>query len=154
MRLDAATHGIASLGALELLLAIRMSAVNMEQMKVARHAANPRKAADAFLQSSYYKKWSRAQLNNTEYAPMLAVLMLLIKYNADRAGRKLTTFEKVSCYGAVASSVIFVVGLIRQGKLDHRNLRPGRGGISPLRPLGAMARYVSMAALIYSVMKG
>ena len=34
MRLDAATHGIASLGALELLLAIRMSAVNMEQMKV------------------------------------------------------------------------------------------------------------------------
>lgn len=152
-RLDAATQSIAGLGVLELLLAMRMSAVNMEQMKVARNAVQPRKAAEAFLRSTYYKKWSRAQLNNTEYAPMLAVLMLLIKYKADRAGRKLTAFEEISCYGAFVSSFVFVVGLVRQGKLDHRNVRPGRGGISPLRPLGAMARYISMAALIYNILK-
>ena len=39
------------------------------------------------MQTNYYKSWSRAQLNNTEYAPMLAVLMLLIKYKADSAER-------------------------------------------------------------------
>ena len=80
---------------------------------------------------TYYKSWSRAQLNNVEYAPMLAVLMLLIKYKAERRGHtrtstgsssssssssarraeegeegegggELTAFEKLSCYGALA----------------------------------------------------
>ena len=40
---------------------------------------------------TYYKSWSRAQLNNVEYAPMLAVLMLLIKYKAERRGHTRTT---------------------------------------------------------------
>ena len=178
---DAATLSIAGLGGLTLALAMRMSAINIEQMQLARAAADPKRAAARFLQGTallshsphsilsiraiitirlsrvppslcplssiaclsvcslclmsavscplspclpvshslvlfsvylshslplgllvvyrgvpsrarsllackgtYYKSWSRAQLNNVEYAPMLAVLMLLIKYKAER----------------------------------------------------------------------
>ena len=70
---------IGALGALELGLAMKMSRVNVEQMVLARKAADPKAAAASFLRSRYYKAWSRAQLNNTEYAPMLCVLMLLIR---------------------------------------------------------------------------
>ena len=80
---DAATRSAGGLALLELVLAMRMSAINGEQMAAARAAADPRAAAVAFLRTVYYKKWSRAQLNTTEYAPMLAVLMVLIKYKAD-----------------------------------------------------------------------
>ena len=149
---DAATRSAGGLALLELVLAMRMSAMNGEQMAVARAAADPRAAAQAFLRTVYYKKWSRAQLNTTEYAPMLAVLMVIIKYKADNQKRALTTFERLSCYAALVSSVVFVAGIVRQGRIDHKNMRPGRGGMSPLRPVGALARYASMGALIYSVL--
>jgi hypothetical protein len=146
---DAPTAGIAALGLLELGLAFRMSLLNVEQMRVARRApGDPRAAAAAFLATTAYKSWSRAQLNTTEYAPMLGLLMLLVKHRADARRRALTTFEKVSCYGAVASSFAFAYALATQGRLDHRNLRPGRGGMSPLRPVAAMARYFFMGCLV------
>ena len=112
--LDAASSGIAALGALELLLAMKMTRINMEQMTVARMSSNPKKAASDFLKTQYYKSWSRAQLNNTEYAPMLAVLMLLIKCKADRAERKLCAAERLSIYGAVAGTFVFVFAVANQ----------------------------------------
>ena len=145
---DAPTAGIASLGLLELVLAFRMSLLNLEQMRAARRSPDPRAAAAAFLRTTYYKSWSRAQLNTTEYAPMLGLLMLLIKHRADAQRRKLTTFERVSCYGAVASSLAFAYAAAKQGPVDHKNMRPGRGGMSPLRPVSAMARYFFMGCLV------
>jgi len=68
--MDPASLGISGLGALELLLAMKMSAVNGEQMKVMRTSSDPKKAGAAFLRSPYYRSWSRAQLNNAEYAPV------------------------------------------------------------------------------------
>jgi hypothetical protein len=63
---DAAFRCIGVLGLTELALAMRMSQINMEQMMFASKAANSSKAAAAFLKTMYYKRWSRAQLNNTE----------------------------------------------------------------------------------------
>ena len=68
--MDSASFGISGLGALELLLAMKMSAVNGEQMKAMRKSSDPKKAGAAFLRSPYYRSWSRAQLNNAEYAPV------------------------------------------------------------------------------------
>ena len=48
----------------------------------------------------------------------------------------------------VASAFAFAYALATQGRLDHRNLRPGRGGMSPLRPVAAMARYFFMGCLV------
>ena len=147
---DAATTSIASLGLLELLLAMRMSYINTQQMKFIKRSTLPsRKAASQFLQSTYYKSWSRAQLNNTEYAPMLAILMLLIKYKADKQERSLSTLEKVGCYGSLATTLIFTYAVSTQGKLDLAKIKPGSGGMSPLRPLGAVGRYACMAVLCY-----
>ena len=140
---------IGALGALELLLAMKMSGVNMEQMAIARKAENPKAAAASFLQSRYYKAWSRAQLNNTEYAPMLCVLMLLIRMKAARTGRALNAVERGSCVGAVLSSLVFVYAVATQGKVDVANMRPGQAGMSPLRPLGALARYLAMGGLVW-----
>ena len=121
----------------------------MEQMAIARKAANPKAAAASFLQSRYYKAWSRAQLNNTEYAPMLCVLMLLIRTKAARTGRALSAVERGSCIGAVLSSLVFVYAVATQGKVDVANMRPGQAGMSPLRPLGALARYLAMGGLVW-----
>jgi hypothetical protein len=63
---DAAFRCIGILGLTELALAMRMSQINMEQMRFASKATNSSKAAAAFLKTMYYKRWSRAQLNNTE----------------------------------------------------------------------------------------
>ena len=88
---DVATLAICSHGASMLLLAMKMSAINIEQMKVIGAAqklnGTGREAGRKFLQSTYYKSWSRAQLNNTEYAPMLSLLILALKYRADKANR-------------------------------------------------------------------
>lgn len=81
---------------------------------------------------------------------MLAVLILLIKYKADRAKRELGTTERLSIYGALGFSMIFVYAAASQGKLDVANMRPGQAGMSPLRPVGALGRYLSMAGLVYS----
>ena len=154
--MDAATFSISSLGLLELILAMRMSFINTVQMKFIKTSTlPPRKAAQQFLQSTYYKSWSRAQLNNTEYAPMLAVLMLLIKYKSDRRKdtpskrSSLSTLEKIGCYGSLISTLTFTYAVISQGKLDLSKIKPGGGGMSPLRPLGAVGRYLSMGVLIY-----
>ena len=150
---DVAVSSISVLATLELLLAMKMSAINGEQMAFARKAKNSRSAAAAFLKSVYYKKWSRAQLNNTEYAPMLALLMLVIKYKADRQNRNLDTIEKLSCIGATGATLLFVYGVIRQGRIDHKNMRPGRGGMSIFRPIGALSRYLFMASLIFCALR-
>ena len=140
---------IGALGALELGLAMKMSRVNVEQMVLARKAADPKAAAASFLRSRYYKAWSRAQLNNTEYAPMLCVLMLLIRVKASRTGRSLCAMERISCVGSVMSSLVFVYAVATQGKVDVANMRPGQAGMSPLRPLGALTRYAAMAGLVW-----
>ena len=147
---DAATTSIASLGLLELVLAMRMSYINTQQMKFMKNSTlPPRKAAQTFLQSTYYKSWSRAQLNNTEYAPMLAVLMLVIKYKADKKKRSLSMLEKIGCYGSLVSTLCFTYAVARQGRLDLTNLKPGSAGMSPLRPLGALSRYLCFGILCY-----
>eukprot|EP00937_MAST-01D_sp_MAST-1D-sp2_P003820 g3820.t1 len=151
--LDTASLSIGALGALELGLAFKMSMINVQQMAVARKAADPKRAAAEFLRGTYYKSWSRAQLNNTEYAPMLAVLMLLIKTKAHGQKRGLTAFERVSCAGAVAATCVFVYAAATQGKVDVKNMRPGTAGMSPLRPVGAMGRYFFMACLIVAAVK-
>ena len=82
---------------------------------------------------------------------MLSVTMLVIKYKADRADRDLTAFEQLSCYGALVSTLCFTYACATQGKVDVENMRPGQGGMSPLRPIGAMSRCVSMGCLVFNV---
>mmetsp|Transcript_9765 Transcript_9765/g.11229 ORF Transcript_9765/g.11229 Transcript_9765/m.11229 type:complete len:149 (-) Transcript_9765:430-876(-) len=138
-------------------LAMRMSAINGEQMQVIRKAVKEGKkgseAGAAFLQSPYYRSWSRAQLNNTEYAPMLSLLCLVIKYKADKEERNLTKSESLACLSSVVFSYMFVYAVATQGKIDHKNMKPGQGGMSPLRPMGALGRYASMAWLLYHAIK-
>jgi hypothetical protein len=91
--MDAATLSISAHGTSMLLLAIKMSSVNIEQMRAILKAVaskapgGGREAGRKFLESTYYKSWSRAQLNNTEYAPMLSLLIFYLKYAADRDNR-------------------------------------------------------------------
>jgi hypothetical protein len=152
---DAATLSIGSLGLLELFLAFRMSLINMEQMAAARAAGadGARAAAAQFLRSPYYRSWSRAQLNNTEYAPMLGLLMLVIRYKADREERNLSLSESISCIGSVAASLIFTWAAATQGTVDVKNMRPGSAGMSKLRPVGALSRYIFMACLCWHALK-
>ena len=155
--MDAATLSIGCHAGSMLALAMRMSAINAEQMGVARAATRAGKsgkeAARVFLKSTYYRSWSRAQLNNTEYAPMLALLIFVIKYKADKAKRSLSMGEKAACVASVAFSYMFLYAAAGQGTIDHANMKPGRGGMSPLRPVGALGRYASFAALIYYTLK-
>ena len=110
-------------------------------------------AARAFLKSTYYRSWSRAQLNNTEYAPMLALLCLCLKYKADRRNRALTLSEKGSCVASLGFSCCFIYAACSQGRIDHKNMRPGQGGMSPLRPIGALGRYMSQAWLLFLLLR-
>jgi hypothetical protein len=150
--MDVSTLSIAAHGLSELCLAVRMSAMNGEIMGAVRAATksgqNGAKAGHAFMAQPYYKNWSRAQLNNTEYAPMLALLCLVVKYKADKEGRPLRITAKLACVGSVFFSYLFVYAAATQGKIKHARMRPGQGGMSPLRPIGALGRYISMALLI------
>ena len=152
---DLGTLSIVGHAASELLLAFNMSLINAEQMGVMRAASKAGKSAGEagknFLFSPYYRSWSRAQLNNTEYAPMLALLVLCLKYKSDKEKRELTFSEKCASIGSVIFSYIFIYAVATQGRLDRKNLSPGAGGMSPLRPLGAMGRYAMMGWLIYLV---
>eukprot|EP00747_Dinoflagellata_sp_TGD_P169160 gnl/TRDRNA2_/TRDRNA2_197398_c0_seq1.p1 gnl/TRDRNA2_/TRDRNA2_197398_c0~~gnl/TRDRNA2_/TRDRNA2_197398_c0_seq1.p1 ORF type:complete len:186 (+),score=35.61 gnl/TRDRNA2_/TRDRNA2_197398_c0_seq1:84-560(+) len=152
---DAATISVFGHGLSELFLAFRMSVINVQNMAQARAAAkagkDAKEAAVSFLQTPFYKNWSRAQLNNTEFAPMLALLCFMLKYKVDRENRKLTISEKVACFGSVIFSYMFCYAVATQGIVDPAKARPGQGGMSPLRPIGAMGRYVSMALLLYHI---
>ena len=151
---DAATLSIVGHGATMLALAMRMSAVNMEQMNVARAAgkAGAKKASRDFLVSTYYRSWSRAQLNNAEYAPMLALLCLALKLRAERNKRALTRSESAACISSLVFSLIFVYACATQGRIDHATMKPGSAGMSPLRPLGAFGRYASQAWLLLELL--
>jgi hypothetical protein len=154
---DAAIMSMFAHGFSELALAMRMSMLNAEQMKVARAAAtaggSAKEAAAKFLRGTYYKSWSRAQLNNTEYAPMLALLCFAIKYKADKEERGLSYLEKVGCLSSVVFSYMFAYAAANQGKVDVKNMRPGQAGMSPLRPLGALGRYAAMALLLWLLIR-
>lgn len=156
--LDAASFSVIGHGVSTLLLAFRMSLMNAEQMRVARAAGvaagslGAKEAARLFLTSTYYKSWSRAQLNNAEYAPMLALLCMCLKYKAHRSGRQLTLSEGAACISSVVSSLLFVFAAARQGTINHAMMKPGRGGMSPLRPIGAMGRYISQAWLLLELL--
>ena len=121
--------------------------INVEQMRNIRAASaagkNAKEAAAAFLQAPYYRSWSRAQLNNTEYAPMLALLCFVLKYNADKEKRQLTTLEKVGCWSSVFFSWMFIFG-----KINAAPMRP------PSPRGGAVGRYASMALLLWLVVRG
>eukprot|EP00948_MAST-09A_sp_MAST-9A-sp1_P003887 g3887.t1 len=136
-------------------LAMRMSSINQEQMQVARKAAlkggkeAAKSAARAFLKTPYYRNWSRAQLNNTEYSPMLALLCFMIHYRAQRdKSRKITMLENIACASSVVFTLMFVKAVAFQQRIDHAKMKPGGGGMSPLRPIGAMGRYLAMFLLI------
>ena len=107
---DLGTLSIVGHAASELLLAFNMSLINAEQMGVMRAASKAGKSAGEagknFLLSPYYRSWSRAQLNNTEYAPMLALLVLCLKYKSDKEKRQLTLSEKCASIGSVIFSYI------------------------------------------------
>jgi hypothetical protein len=126
-------------------------------MKVARAAGatgkSGKEAAANFLKSTYYKSWSRAQLNNAEYAPMLALLCFAIKYKADKEERSLSGLEKISCLSSVLFSYLFVYAAANQGKVDVNNMRPGQAGMSPLRPVGAIGRYATMVLLLWLLVR-
>ena len=62
----------------------------MGVMRAASKAGKSAEEAGKTLLSPYYRSWSRAQLNNTEYAPMLALLVLCLKYKSDKENRELT----------------------------------------------------------------
>mmetsp|Transcript_4988 Transcript_4988/g.5677 ORF Transcript_4988/g.5677 Transcript_4988/m.5677 type:complete len:156 (-) Transcript_4988:43-510(-) len=155
--MDAALYSVAGHGLSCLALAMRMSAINTEQMQVIRAAVKAgqkgSEAARRFLRSPYYRSWSRAQLNNAEYAPMLALLAFVVKYKADKQERHLSTAEKVACVGSVVFSYVFCYACATQGALSHADMRPGRGGMSVLRPIGALGRYLTMAMLVYHTLK-
>lgn len=158
---NAALLSIGLHGLSELALAFRMSMMNVEQMRLARKAAKDglqvrqiRQQMADFLQAPYYRSWSRAQLNNTEYAPMLALLCFVIKYRADQERQgELRLASKVACVGSVVFSYMFIYAAATQGAVDPKNIRPGAGGMSPLRPMGAMGRYLMMGLLIFEALR-
>ena len=80
---------------------------------------------------------------------MLALLCFALKYKADQRKDALGASEKAACVGSVAFSWVFIYACATQGALKlGKDMRPGQGGMSPLRPIGAMGRYASMAALL------
>ena len=148
--MDAAVVSLVGHASSMLALAFRMSMVNVEIMRVMRAAPDPKKAGYNFLASPYYRSWSRAQLNNTEYAPMLSLLCLYLKYRADQIEkRELRVSEKLAMLGSVFFSYVFIYAAATQGRLERGNLAPGQGGMSPLRPIGALGRYACMLLLIF-----
>jgi hypothetical protein len=157
-RVDTATACICGLAGLELFLAMRMSLLRAEQMRFAR---GDRTKAVAFLKSARFQSWQRAQLNNTEYAPMLGLLMLLLrptprKWESDTAegeAPRASALDRVACLGALAFSCLFCYAAATQGRLKGVPKGPGQGGMSPLRPVGAMGRYASMVLLIVQALR-
>ena len=157
MTMDASYISIAAHALSELVLAMRMSAINAEQMRVAvaasKRGESAKKAARDFLKTTYYRSWSRAQLNNTEYAPMLALLIFAVKYRADKEQRDTTLQEKLAAVASVVFSYMFLYAAANQGSIDHKNMKPGSAGMSPLRPVGALGRYAAMGVLIYQLIR-
>ena len=166
--MDAAIISICGHALSELVLAFNMSRINvliMSEMRkqatkmVGTNTNNAQNfqlisdyAASSSL-SSYYNSWSRAQLNNQEYAPMLCILIFLLKYKADQEKKELSWSEKMASLGSLAFSYLFIyaVGNQYKSQMDLKNLAPGRGGMSVMRPLGATGRYATMGWLIYLV---
>ena len=129
--LDAAAGCGLGVLALDLLLKLRMTSFRLGAMFAGRATASP----------EHFKATSLAQLNHSEYAPGMALLMLFIHFSNRRTepeGR-LTGLGRASCWGALASCVLFVVGVVAQGgaKVGH-----------PLRIAGAAGRYVCYAGLL------
>ena len=117
--MDAAIISICGHALSELVLAFNMSRINVLIMSEMRKQATKMVetntnnaqnfqlisdyAASSSL-SSYYNSWSRAQLNNQEYAPMLCILIFLLKYKADQEKKQhlhLGRTQKLGCINRV-----------------------------------------------------
>ena len=73
---DAATLSIAGLGGLTLALAMRMSAINVEQMQLARAAADPKRAAARFLQGAL--RGATCSVSRVSLCPSVPLFLSLI----------------------------------------------------------------------------
>lgn len=95
-----------------------MSGINIERsglMAQAKKSGNdPIKVGKAFWSSTYYISWSRAQLNNTEFAPMLALLAFGIKYKRDMEKKPLSTSDKAAMIGSVMFSYLFLYAVLSE----------------------------------------
>lgn len=87
------------------------------------------------------KAWSTAQLVHTEYAYPMAILMFYLSYKRSANGESLTPSQDKMCKASVITCLMFVVGVVLQGKNSNPH---------PLRFLGAVGRYASYAGLIYT----
>ena len=83
------------------------------------------------FQTTAYKNWSLAQLNEAEYAPMFAAMLLYLHSN------------NVECpWGAtlaVTGQVVYFWGRVLTGKM------------MPVTPMGAFPRYIAFGLLGYAV---
>merc|ERR1712048_1268664 len=74
------------------------------------------------------KAWSVAQLNHSEYAYPLAILMFYLSYRRSSSGDELSAGQQKMCKASVIACIFFVIGVVLQGKSS---------GPHPLRFLGA-----------------
>ena len=91
----------------------------------------PTKAGEASRKTAAFTNWSKAQLNEAEYAPML-VAMLLYLHTQDVACPWGATL-------AVTGQVVYFWGRALTGRLF------------PIGPFGAFPRYFAFGALGYAV---
>lgn len=112
--------------------------VNMTRLRVQATAAGV--GAD-FFSFANAKEAHTAQLNHMEYAYPFAILMMYISYKRKSHGESITPVTSRLCKVSVLSCILFVIGVLLQGKSAAPH---------PVRALGAIGRYASMGALLYT----
>jgi len=69
------------------------------------------------------ERFSKAQLNNAEWAPLFVTLMLGIHFQCQAAGSELRTASLVGAWGVVICSILYILGVV----YFHGGHRHGHG---------------------------
>lgn len=98
------------------------------------------------LETTSFKKWSRVQLNNAEWGPIIMILQLAIHVLSDGAPTK---NGATACLFANMGTVFYCMGnLIFYGDVVNDN--PGFGHrLPPFRFAGASSRYLAVFWMVY-----
>jgi len=136
---DVKSCALAVLG-LDLLLKVNMTRLRGKAIQ----AVGSGMQADMLRANPSGAAWHTAQLNHTEYAYPFAILMLYLSYRKEATAEGLTPWSKRWSRVSVISCLLFVLGVVLQGK----SAKP-----HPLRALGAIGRYLAYGGLLYSAIQ-
>eukprot|EP00747_Dinoflagellata_sp_TGD_P187373 gnl/TRDRNA2_/TRDRNA2_44991_c0_seq1.p1 gnl/TRDRNA2_/TRDRNA2_44991_c0~~gnl/TRDRNA2_/TRDRNA2_44991_c0_seq1.p1 ORF type:complete len:150 (+),score=29.02 gnl/TRDRNA2_/TRDRNA2_44991_c0_seq1:84-533(+) len=127
---------------LALLLAMRMTMFRVEVMK---------EGEEKVTSSVSYQKWSKAQVNSAEYHGLFMAMYAVLYAASTGRGKQMRALTGYGCMAGVASSALFAAGVIT-GPIQGANPAKGESP-PPIRAVGALGRYASLAVLAFEATK-